>query len=149
MVVELIKKLWQKYKSIIAYLLWGVVTTIVNIGSYQIMSPVWHWNYEVSTVIAWFLAVLVAYFTNKVWVFGSHYTTVKAFVVEITSFFFYRGLTLLIDMAFMWVGVSVLGLRSPLQQFIVKTLDNVVVIIANYIFSKWLIFKNNENIASK
>ncbi|HIX36134.1 MAG TPA: GtrA family protein [Candidatus Limosilactobacillus merdigallinarum] len=149
MVVELIKKLWQKYKSIIAYLFWGVVTTIINIGSYQIMSPVWHWNYEVSTVIAWFLSVLAAYFTNKVWVFGSHYTTVKAFVVEITSFFFYRGLTLLIDMAFMWVGVSVLGLRSSLQQFIVKTLDNVVVIIANYIFSKWLIFKNNENIASK
>lgn len=149
MVVELIKKLWQKYKSIIAYLFWGVVTTIINIGSYQIMSPVWHWNYEVSTVIAWFLSVLAAYFTNKVWVFGSHYTTVKAFIVEITSFFFYRGLTLLIDMAFMWVGVSVLGLRSPLQQFIVKTLDNVVVIIANYIFSKWLIFKNNENIASK
>ena len=149
MVVELIKKLWQKYKSIIAYLFWGVVTTIINIGSYQIMSPVWHWNYEVSTVIAWFLSVLAAYFTNKVWVFGSHYTTVKAFVVEITSFFFYRGLTLLIDMAFMWVGVSVLGLRSSLQQFIVKTLDNVVVIIANYIFSKWLIFKNNEHIASK
>ncbi len=147
--MELIKKLWQKYKSIIAYLFWGVVTTIINIGSYQIMSPVWHWNYEVSTVIAWFLSVLAAYFTNKVWVFGSHYTTVKAFVVEITSFFFYRGLTLLIDMAFMWVGVSVLGLRSSLQQFIVKTLDNVVVIIANYIFSKWLIFKNNENIASK
>lgn len=147
--MELIKKLWQKYKSIIAYLFWGVVTTIINIGSYQIMSPVWHWNYEVSTVIAWFLSVLAAYFTNKVWVFGSHYTTVKAFVVEITSFFFYRGLTLLIDMAFMWVGVSVLGLRSSLQQFIVKTLDNVVVIIANYIFSKWLIFKNNEHIASK
>ena len=147
--MELIKKLWQKYKSIIAYLFWGIVTTIINIGSYQIMSPVWHWNYEVSTVIAWFLSVLAAYFTNKVWVFGSHYTTVKAFVVEITSFFFYRGLTLLIDMAFMWVGVSVLGLRSSLQQFIVKTLDNVVVIIANYIFSKWLIFKNNENIASK
>lgn len=147
--MELIKKLWQKYKSIIAYLFWGVVTTIINIGSYQIMSPVWHWNYEVSTVIAWFLSVLAAYFTNKVWVFGSHYTTVKAFVIEISSFFFYRGLTLLIDMAFMWVGVSVLGLRSPLQQFIVKTLDNVVVIIANYIFSKWLIFKNNENIANK
>lgn len=147
--MELIKRLWQKYKSIIAYLFWGVVTTIINIGSYQIMSPVWHWNYEVSTVIAWFLSVLAAYFTNKVWVFGSHYTTVKAFVIEISSFFFYRGLTLLIDMAFMWVGVSVLGLRSPLQQFIVKTLDNVVVIIANYIFSKWLIFKNNENIANK
>lgn len=146
---ELIRKYWIKYKSVIAYLFWGVVTTIVNIGSYQLMSPVWHWNYELATVLAWFLSVLVAYFTNKVWVFGSHYTTVKAFIIEICQFFFYRALTLLIDMAFMWVGVSVLGLRSPLQQFIVKTLDNVVVIVANYVFSKWLIFKSNDKIADK
>lgn len=141
-----LKKYWEKYKHIAAYLFWGVVTTIVNIGAYQIMSPIWHWNYELSTIIAWFLSVLVAYFTNKVWVFGSHYTTIKAFFIELLQFFFYRGLTLLMDMAFMWVGISLLGLRSPLQQLILKTLDNVVVVIANYIFSKWLIFKSNDKI---
>lgn len=141
-----LKKYWEKYKHLVAYLFWGVVTTIVNIGAYQIMSPIWHWNYELSTVIAWFLSVLVAYFTNKVWVFGSPYTTVKAFFIELAQFFFYRGLTLLMDMAFMWVGISLLGLKSPLQQLILKTLDNVVVVIANYIFSKWLIFKSNDKI---
>lgn len=141
-----LKKYWEKYKHLVAYLFWGVVTTIVNIGAYQIMSPIWHWNYELSTVIAWFLSVLVAYFTNKVWVFGSHYTTVKAFFIELVQFFFYRGLTLLMDMAFMWVGISLLGLKSPLQQLVLKTLDNVVVVIANYIFSKWLIFKSNDKV---
>lgn len=141
-----LKKYWDKYKHLVAYMFWGVVTTIVNIGAYQIMSPIWHWNYELSTVIAWFLSVLVAYFTNKVWVFGSPYTTVKAFLIELAQFFFYRGLTLLMDMAFMWVGISLLGLKSPLQQLILKTLDNVVVIVANYVFSKWLIFKSNDKI---
>ena len=73
----MIKQLWIKYKSIIAYLFWGVVTTVVNLAVFQILSPGLHWNVEVATVIAWFASVLVAYFTNKVWVFGSHYTTVS------------------------------------------------------------------------
>ena len=91
----MIKQLWDKYKQVVAYLFWGVVTTVVNISSYQWLSTGLHWNYEVATVIAWFVSVLVAFFTNKVWVFGSPYTTWKAFWIEIVEFFFYRGVTLL------------------------------------------------------
>ena len=145
----MIKQLWDKYKQVVAYLFWGVVTTIVNSASYQWLSTGLHWNYEVATVIAWFLSVLVAFFTNKVWVFGSPYTTWKAFWIEILEFFFYRGVTLLMDMAFMWLALSVLGMRAPLQQLIAKTLDNIVVVVANYIFSKWLIFKSNDKIEDK
>lgn len=145
----MIQRLWNKYKSIIAYLFWGVVTTAVNLGVYQILSPGLHWNYELANVIAWFLSVLVAYFTNKVWVFGSHYSTVKAFVKEFFTFYFYRALTLVIDIVIMWIGISLMKLDSPLQQFLVKVVDNVVVIVANYIFSKWLIFRDNKDIADK
>ncbi len=113
------------------------------------MSSGIHWNYQVANVIAWFLSVLVAYFTNKVWVFGSHYTTVNDFIVEFLRFYFYRGLTLVLDIIIMYVGVSLLGFNDPLQQFIVKFIDNVIVVIANYIFSKWLIFKDNRDIADK
>ena len=101
-------------------------------------------NYQVANIIAWFLSVLVAYFTNKVWVFNSHYTTVKAFAIEFVEFYFYRGLTLLIDVAFMFVGVTVLQFNSPIEKLVVKTLDNVVVIIANFIFSKFLIFTEKK-----
>ena len=145
----MIKQLWSKYKSIIAYLFWGVVTTVVNLAVFQILSPGLHWNVEVATVIAWFASVLVAHFTNKVWVFGSHYTTVSDFLVEILRFFFYRGLTLVIDMVITYVGIQVLKFDTPLQQFIVKFIDNVIVVIANYIFSKWLIFKDNRGIEDK
>ena len=83
------------------------------------------------------------------WVFGSHYTTVSDFLVEILRFFFYRGLTLVIDMVITYVGIQVLKFDTPLQQFIVKFIDNVIVVIANYIFSKWLIFKDNRGIEDK
>ena len=129
----MIKDLWVKYKSIIAYLFWGVVTTVVNLAVFQILSSGIHWNYQVANIIAWFLSVLVAYFTNKVWVFGSHYTTVSDFIVEFLRFYFYRGLTLVLDIIIMYVGVSLLGFNDPLQQFIVKFIDNVIVVIANYI----------------
>lgn len=49
----------------------------------------------------------------------------------------------------MWLALSVLGMRAPLQQLIAKTLDNIVVVVANYIFSKWLIFKSNDKIEDK
>lgn len=142
-------ELWNKYKSVIAYLFWGVVTTIVNIGVFQWLSSGIHWNYQLANIIAWFVSVLVAYLTNKVWVFGSHYTTFRAFIVEFIKFYFYRALTLLIDIAFMYVGVTLLGFDSAIQQLVVKILDNVVVVIANYIFSKWLIFKSNDKIANR
>lgn len=142
----MIKQLWEKYKHIIAYLFWGVVTTVINLAVFQILSSGIHWNYEVATVIAWFVSVLVAYFTNKVWVFGSHYTTISDFLVELLRFFFYRALTLVIDIVITFIGISVLGFKDPMGQFIVKVVDNVIVVIANYVFSKWLIFKDNKQI---
>ncbi|WP_288636381.1 GtrA family protein [Limosilactobacillus oris] len=142
----MIKQLWEKYKHIIAYLFWGVVTTVINLAVFQILSSGIHWNYEVATVIAWFVSVLVAYFTNKVWVFGSHYTTISDFLVELLRFFVYRALTLVIDIVITFIGISVLGFKDPMGKFIVKVIDNVIVIIANYVFSKWLIFKDNKQI---
>ena len=142
----MIKQLWEKYKHIIAYLFWGVVTTAINLAVFQILSSGIHWNYQLANVIAWFVSVLVAYFTNKVWVFGSHYTTVSDFLVEMLRFFFYRALTLVIDIVITFIGISVLGFKDPMGKFIVKVIDNVIVVIANYVFSKWLIFKDNKQI---
>lgn len=138
--------LFNRYRSVIAYLFWGVVTTVVNIVVFQFLSSGVHWNYQLANVIAWFLSVLVAYFTNKVWVFGSHYSTVKAFLKEFFWFYFYRGLTLIMDVIIMYVGISLLKFDSPIQQLIVKIIDNVIVVIANYVFSKWLIFHGNRDI---
>src|SRR5690348_5848108 len=104
----MINKVWvlfRKYQSMIAYIFFGGITTIINIGVFAILDY-WNWNYQVANVIAWFLSVLVAYLTNKVWVFSSHYTTFKAFIVEFVKFYFFRILTLVIDIIIMYVGIS-------------------------------------------
>ncbi|PWG00845.1 GtrA family protein [Levilactobacillus bambusae] len=134
--------LYHKYETIILYLFWGGVTTLVDIVAFVGLHSGLHWNYQVANTIAWFLSVLVAYLTNKVWVFGSHYTTPRALLVEAAKFFFYRGLTLILDDFIMWVGISVLDGNS----LVVKLIDQIIIVVANYVFSKWLIFKETETI---
>ena len=91
----------------------------------------------VSNFMAWVLAVFFAYITNKIWVFESKTETLNELVKEIGSFVFARVVTLLIDMLIMYVGVEILFINK----MIIKVLANIVVIVANYVFSKLFIFK--------
>ncbi|KRM91929.1 GtrA family protein [Liquorilactobacillus cacaonum] len=128
--------LFEKYKQVIAYLFWGGATTVINIGIFEI----WNMqglNYQVGNVLAWFVSVLVAYISNKLWVFKTPLGNFNEALKESSSFFFYRSLTLLMDIVITWIGISILGWNS----LIVKIIDNVIVILANYFFSKWYIFK--------
>lgn len=135
-----IKQLWQQYASVISYLVFGVLTTVVNIGVFDVLDTYAHWNYQVATVLAWFISVLFAYITNKLWVFDSKTTTSQALMTELGSFFFFRILSLFMDMAMMWLGISILH-ASPL---ITKVVDNVVIVVVNYLFSRVFIFKRVE-----
>lgn len=131
-------KLFKKYQSVIAYLFFGGLTTLINIGVFTLLEPVM--NYQIANVIAWFLSVLFAYITNKIWVFSSKTHGVAALLKEMGSFFFFRGLSLIMDIVIMWIGISVLH-ANPL---LTKIIDNVVVVVANYFFSKLWIFKGKE-----
>lgn len=135
----MISRILTKYKSVVAYLFWGVVTTLVNIGVFML----WYksgGNYQVGTVLAWFLSVLVAFFSNKVWVFNSHYSSVADTLREMLTFFVARIATLGIDIVVTWVGISLLGWNALL----VKIIDNVIVVIANYVLSKLFVFKTGS-----
>lgn len=134
------KDLIKKNQAIILYLVFGVLTTVVNIGVFAFFETYTNWNYQIGTVIAWIASVLVAFFTNKVWVFSSGYTTWRAFWRELGSFFFFRLLTYFMEVIIMWVGVSLMKDNAIL----VKVADNVIVVIVNYVFSKLIIFKQHE-----
>ena len=67
-----IKALILKYRSIISYLVFGVLTTLVNLVVYYLCYHLWGVGNDISVVIAWVLAVLFAFFTNKPFVFESH-----------------------------------------------------------------------------
>lgn len=139
-----IVQLYQKYQDILAYLIFGGLTTVVNLVVFYVTVTLWGWNYQVGNVWAWFLSVLFAYLTNRVWVFHSHFTTVKALASEAVSFFLARGATLIMDMAIMWIGVSLLAQNEMLT----KLVDQVVVVLANYFFSKWFVFKKEKKASS-
>ena len=138
--METIKILWNKYKEIINYLIFGVLTTIVNYISYIILTKVCNIDYLVSTVIAQVIAIIFAYITNKIFVFQSKNLSKKEFLKEMFSFFGFRILSLFLDMGFMYIFVDMLHLNDV----IMKLVSNVLIVIANYIFSKLIIFKKKE-----
>lgn len=136
----MIKELWDKYKDTIPYLFFGVLTTLVNIVTYDVLWQFLGWNYQIANVLAYLISVLFAYVTNKLWVFKSHTTSRKAFWKEMGSFFLYRGGSWVVDQSTMTIGVSLLHGNG----LIVKIIANVIVIVLNYVFSKFIIFKKKD-----
>ena len=132
------KKLYDKYKDIIPYGVFGVLTTLVNIVSYWVAAHPLGLSVMASTVIAWFMSVLSAYVTNRKWVFHSEAEGFEAIVKEMVSFFGCRLATGFVDLACMFVFVDVLHL----DDVVIKVIANVIVL--NYVASKLVIFKHGD-----
>ena len=130
--------LFAKYKQTILYLIFGVLSTIVNILTYAFCTRNLNIEFLISNWIAWIVAVLFAYITNKFFVFESKETNIKFLIKELSSFVSCRILSGIIEMILMYTMISLMSLND----FIVKIITNVVVVILNFIFSKLIIFKN-------
>lgn len=136
-----VKNLIEKYKDVIPYLFFGVCTTAVNVASYWICAHPLKWGVLASTIIAWIVAVLFAYVTNRKWVFHSEAYGSKEIIKEICSFFGCRLATGVVDWICMVVFVDVLKFNDV----VIKFLANVIVIILNYIASKMVIFRRKTD----
>lgn len=130
---------YNKIKEVIWYGFFGVLTTLVNIISFYFLDKT-GMNVYLNNFIAWFLSVLFAFITNKLYVFNSKSLDKKVVIKEICSFFFFRILSLGIDMAGMYICISLLNIGKMISKIIM----NIIVIVANYIFSKIFIFKKKE-----
>lgn len=139
------RKLIEKYKDVIPYLIFGVLTTLVNIVSYWVLAHPLRVGVMVSTVVAWILSVLFAYVTNRKWVFHSEVHTVPEVIREMVYFFGCRLATGLMDMLFMYI----FAVRMQLDDTWVKIGSNVVVVILNYLASKLLIFRHKGSTDEK
>lgn len=133
-----LKLIYDRYSKIVSYLFFGGITTLINILTFTMLNQFNGLNYQVANVIAWLLSVIFAYCSNKLWVFHSKTKGSLALIKEISSFSFYRCLSLLLDIGIMWVGISLLN-GNPI---LVKIVDNVLIVTANYVFSKLFIFKS-------
>lgn len=128
------KNIIKKNKEIIMYLVFGVLTTVVNIVVYYIFSNLLHMNYLFSNAMAWFLSVLFAYVTNRKYVFDSKNNQI---IKEAISFFGSRLATGIMDMMLMWFLVNF----NIVNDVVAKVVVNVIVVILNYILSKLVVFK--------
>ncbi|MCT0023514.1 GtrA family protein [Weissella confusa] len=127
---------FEKYKALILYGIFGVTTTTINVVSYALFLFVGI-NVQIAVVVSWLLAVIVAYLTNRVWVFNSGAVTKVELLREFISFMIARLATLVVEMVIIWFGVQLLN-QDPI---VWKIIDNIVVIILNYIISKLIVFK--------
>ena len=133
----LISKIWPRYREQILYVFFGGCTTLVNIVCYYVFASLFGMDTDIANAIAWLLSVIFAYVTNRIFVFRSQERSAKGILREIVSFFGARLATGLLDEGIMHVGVKVLSLPDMPM----KIASNILVIILNYIFSKWIVFK--------
>lgn len=132
-------EIFKKYKEIIMYLIFGFLSTIVNLLSYYLMvstvfNPKNSIELQIANIISWIITIIFVYFTNRKYVFTS---SNKNKLKEFFRFFVARVITLLLDMFIMEVGVIILHFND----MIIKILSLFAVIVSNYIFSKLYIFK--------
>lgn len=124
---------YNKYREVLSYLFFGACTTLINIFTFWILR-MFLVPLLISNIIAWILSVLFAFVTNKLFVFESKNTNIWK---EGISFFGFRIFSLGIDMGILYALVELLSCNEIFS----KIMANIVVIIANYIFSKLFIFK--------
>lgn len=135
-----LKRLFEQYKQPITYLFFGGVSTVVNVVSYWLCYDISNLSNIVSTLIAWIAAVLVAFITNKLWVFESRNTSFQEDLKEFFSFLGFRVISEIFDLAIMYWAVDMMNMNG----LIWKIVANVIVVILNYIFSKFIIFKKTS-----
>ena len=130
----------DKLREIIAYLIIGFLTTILNLAVYYIctnyfLNPEKIIHVEIANVIAWVIAVVFAYFTNRIIVFRSKNKNV---IGEGIKFCLGRVFTLLLELLLMFLMVSVLSISDKISKLVCQ----VIIIVGNYVISKLLVFND-------
>ena len=134
---DFIKKLYKKYRELIIYGIFGVLATVVDFGSYLILTRLLNADEHFSNVAAQIIAI----FTNKFYVFGDKDCKAKHVLIQFLEFISLRIVTIIINSAMFSFMIEIFNLNDILT----KTLVAVVVIILNYVFSKLIVFKKKED----
>jgi putative flippase GtrA len=126
----------EKYKTEFLYLLFGIITTLINTIIFVFLYQVVGYSNVLSNSIAWLIAVIFAFITNRLFVFVQNEKGIRKGIFQFFIFIISRISTGIIDIAIMFLSVSVLNFNSVLM----KLFTNVIVIILNYVLSKKYIF---------
>ena len=138
-----IKKLINK--ETILYVIFGILTTIVNLIAYYLFSNIININYLISNAIAWIISVVFAYITNKFFVFNSSYINKDVIIEEFIKFMNFRLISGLSEVVLLFLFVDLLLMND----IVAKLIIGVLVALINFIFSKVFIFKGVDELRSE
>lgn len=134
---EKILSLIRKHYDVLAYLVFGVLTTVVNYVIYLPCYNLLGYSAAVSNLIAWVAAVAFAYLTNKPFVFRSHDWSAKTVIPELTKFVSCRVASGAAESVILLLTVDILHWNGNVW----KLITSVLVVVLNYIGSKLLVFR--------
>ncbi len=153
------KKLFFKHKEIITYIIFGVLTTLINWCAYVIFTNMCGFTVLSANFLSWICGVVFAFTTNKIWVFNSKSFAPKTVIKEAISFISSRAVTGVLEV----FGVPLLA-KSGFDTIFYTVAQNlnlnydilytdgiysklafaVIVVILNYVFSKLIVFKKDN-----
>ena len=162
----------ERRAEIVSYLIFGVLTTIVGWAVYFVIMAVgravldipyddaisgkYVALYTTAQVVQWVCAVLFAFFTNRKWVFKSAEKGKNIFL-QLATFAGGRVATFVLDFVVTFFGglalthilpffneVTLFGITLNLNEVGAKVFAAVLVIIGNYFFSKFFVFKDKK-----
>ena len=128
-VLNIFEPFYKKHKEMLLYLFFGGLTFVISVITYAFFNVSLGMNELVANIFSWILAVLFAFFTNRIWVFDGKTNGAKEFFVQMINFFGGRVATL--------VFITKLGFGS----MVVKIAAQIIVIVLNYVISKLWVFR--------
>ena len=132
-------------KEIILYVIFGILTTIINLTAYYLFSNIININYLISNAIAWIISVVFAYITNKFFVFNSSYINKDVIIEEFIKFMNCRLISGLSEVVLLFLFVDLFLMND----IVAKLIIGVLVALINFIFSKVFIFKGVDELRSE
>ena len=135
-----IKVLLEKYREQVLYLLFGAFTSVISLGSYWLLDDVAGQSAALAYAVSWLAAVLFAFITNKLFVFGSRKSSAKKSAFEAVTFVGGRILTGIVGGLFTVGTVDKLGLNGLIMRFIASCIE----VVLNYLISKLIVFRKKS-----
>lgn len=135
--IQKLRSLLEKYWDILTYLIFGVLTTLVNYAVYLPVYNLLGLSASVSNMLSWVVAVAFAYLTNKPFVFKSHDWSKETVIPELTKFVSCRIASGAMETVILLLAVDILGWNGNIW----KLLTQVMVVVLNYVFSKLIVFR--------
>ena len=138
--LRILKPWYSKHKEVLLYLFFGGLAVFLNLALFVLFTKRFGWGALFANVVDWVICVLFQFITNKTWVFDAETDSAKGFWAQLAGFFSGRLLTLGVEELMLFVFID----RLHWSSLLVKLIAQIVVIVSNYVISKFFVFKSHD-----